>query len=86
MKKFSVYFAIFLLITQLFPNYSMAVTLDADTEITNHVVLFADEIDGEIELFENEDGTNLLTYIPDDTTVALLDSKEDVEREKILID
>lgn len=82
MKKVSVYFAIFLLITQLFPNYSMAVTLDADTEITNHVVLFADEIDGEIELFENEDGTNLLTYIQDDTTVALLDSKEDAEREK----
>ena len=42
------------------------------------VVLFAEQPDGEIEVFEDETAAEPLVTIPDDTTVELIYSNEEI--------
>ena len=66
---------IFALLVQLFP----AVTFAEDDFVDEYteILLFALEKDGQIALYENEFAEKVLTYIPDSTSVELLDLGEE---------
>jgi N-acetylmuramoyl-L-alanine amidase len=71
--KTSIYIMIFALLVQLFPAVTFAEDdlVDENTE----VLLFASERDGQIALYEDELAEKVLAYIPDSTSVELLDSQ-----------
>src|SRR5699024_9395014 len=63
-----------LLVFQMLPIHVIAETSGDDNQ-ESEVVLFAEEINGEIELYGDIEGKDLLDIIQDDTIVELVDEQ-----------
>src|SRR5690625_832764 len=73
-----------LLILQMLPIHVIAESSSEDGQ-ENEVVLFAEEINGEIELYEDSEGNDLLDKIQDDTIVELVEEQPTVSEHFSLI-
>ncbi|VEF47033.1 peptidase M14 carboxypeptidase A [Bacillus freudenreichii] len=80
-----IYIILFAMIIQLFPQSSFAQEESGQEEI-EEVVLFAKQPNEEIELFEDRKSDKVLVSIPDDTTVELIETKDQVSFVRYLPD